>query len=82
MEVKMKTLVDKEEGINITNVHRELVHVKTTMLSITCESQKTQVTQLCCAQSLLMGAPLSVSKSQPFCDGRVPKRPIYEEKLN
>lgn len=43
MEVKIKTLVDKQEGINITNVYRKLVGVKMLMLSITHESQKTQV---------------------------------------
>lgn len=50
IEIKMKTLVDKQEGINIMNVYRKLVRAKMLMLSVTRESQKTQVkTVLLCA---------------------------------
>lgn len=50
IEIKMKTLVDKQEGINIMNVYRKLVRAKMLMLSVTHESQKTQVkTVVLCA---------------------------------
>lgn len=63
MEVKIKTLVDKQEGINITNVYRKLVGVKMPMLSITHESQKTQVkTVVLCANTKLVYRSSFVSK--------------------
>lgn len=50
----MKTLIDKQKGINIMNVYRKLVRAKMLMLSITHESQKTQVkTVVLCAYTKL-----------------------------
>lgn len=50
----MRTLVDEQEEINVTNVYRKLVHAKMLMLALIHESQRTPVkTVVFCAYTKL-----------------------------